>query len=251
MHAPGLTMLGIALAAGCGLVGRAPADSASYFPMEADRVWEYRLHDRPRRSDWPVAVRSRGPRFVRALGRVATIFEEAYGDHVVPVAFYLAEGFLQTDIGIGYDGGRRMAVLPVGAQPMRLLPIPPSLGASWTYSEEIFGPAGDVPATFRIRWAGDVEAVEAVEVPAGTFRDCLRVVSVARHLLDESERSVEYRYVDWYAPDVGLVKSEFSAVGDAEVITRLELVRHYRDPDLSPADRWRDLRIARLGRLAR
>ncbi|MGH7855911.1 MAG: hypothetical protein ACREQY_01175, partial [Candidatus Binatia bacterium] len=110
-------------------------DPGSYFPMEANRAWEYRLREVDRDRVWPVAVRSRGPRFVPELGRVVAIFDEEYPDQIVPVAFFLAEGFLHSNIGLGYAARNRMSVFPFGAQPMRLMPVPPRIGMRWTYSE--------------------------------------------------------------------------------------------------------------------
>ncbi|MGH7818220.1 MAG: TapB family protein [Candidatus Binatia bacterium] len=231
-----VALLGAWVAA-CSLpVGLGEGDHASYFPMEANRLWEYRLleveHDRV----WPVAVRSRGPRFVPELGRVVAIFDEEYPDQIVPVAFFLAEGFLHSNIGLGYAARDRMSVFPFGVQPMRLMPVPPRIGMRWTYSEEVFGAVGRLPAGFVIHWRGDIEAREAVEVPAGRFERCLRVVSIAVHRMAVREQPHEYRYTDWYAPNVGLVKSEYAAGPTSKPVTRRELLRGARSVGSPPPE---------------
>ena len=72
---------------------------------------------------------------------------------------------------------------------------------------------------------------EAVHVRAGVFRECLRVDSES--VLDSpsaraSAQEIAFHYVDWYAPGVGLVKSEVRAPERARPITTLELVS-FRD----------------------
>ena len=44
-----------------------------------------------------------------------------------------------------------------------------------------------------------------------------------------------YRYVDWYAPNVGLVKNEYASGTDRQVFTRMELVSYLNDRDSAPA----------------
>ena len=143
--------------------------------MSADRLWEYHL--RLQNGDvWPVVVHSRGPRFVPELGRVAAIFDEDYPDQRVPVAFFLSEGFLQSEIGLRYRFERSVELIPIGIQPMRVMPIPPRVGMHWAYFEQVFG-ASDGTG-FDIRWSGSISREESVIVPAGTFHDCLRIESI-------------------------------------------------------------------------
>lgn len=208
-----------------------------YFPMEANRAWEYRLYDLGRQRAWPISVRSRGPRFIPELRRVVAIFDEKYPDQVVPVAFFLSGGFLQSEIGLGYGGrGDRMSRMPIGTQPMRLMPMPPAVGMRWGYSEDVFSGSGRFNPGLAIHWTGIVHAEESVEVPAGNFRGCLRVESVAEHRSPGADESRQYRYVDWYAPGIGLVKSEYS-FGDTDVtLTRMELVRYLSSPQAPITD---------------
>lgn len=209
-----------------------------YFPMEADRIWEYRLHEIVRQRVWPISVRSRGLRFVPELRQVAAIFDEEYPDQTVPVAFFLSGGFLQSDIGLGYRGNERTSLLPIGSEPMRLMPVPPAVGMRWTYSEEVFSGSGRLDPGLAIDWTGVVHGEESLEVPAGTFRGCLRVESVAAHRVPKGLESREHRYVDWYAPGVGLVKSEYSSGKNEPTVTRMELVSYRVAPlPLLPASR--------------
>lgn len=222
-------LVAASLVAGCAPAART-ADPSPYFPMEADRGWEYRLDDIGRGAAWRVGVRSRGPKFVPELGRIVVIFDEEYPDQVLPVAFFLSEGFLQSAIGLGYAADRRMGVMPIGAQPMRLMPVPPQIGRRWSYLEDVFGAADAHEPGLAIEWSGVVHGQETVSVPAGTFRRCLRVESVAAHRIPMSTSGRHYRYVDWYAPGVGLVKSEYSLLEPESPVTRMELVSFHAAP---------------------
>jgi hypothetical protein len=240
-----LVALSILASAGCGARLIPAGSEPVYFPMEANRIWEYRLRDLGRDHAWPVSVRSRGPQFVPELGRVVAIFDEEYPDQVVPVAFFLSEGFLQSEIRLGYGLEDRMGVLPIGSQPMRVMPDPPTVGARWSYSEDVFGGSGgQLDRGFAIQWTGIVTGRETVEVPAGVFRDCLRVESTAAHRTPAGEGARQYRYVDWYGPGVGLVRSEYSFSSTGKILTRMELVR-YRLAPQPPVPGATNMRMAR------
>jgi uncharacterized protein DUF3108 len=215
-------------ATACSVGPRRGGEDPSYFPMAADRVWEYRLRNFPTDEVWPVIVHSRGAKFVPALGRMAVIFDEQYPDQVVPIAFFLSGGFLQSEIGLRYRIERGMELMPLGTQPMRVMPMPPRVGMSWAYFEQVFGSSPDATG-FEIRWNGSIARAESVTVPAGVFRGCLRIESIALHRLPMDDRPREYRYLDWYAPNIGLVKSEYASGGGGETFTRMELVSFLRD----------------------
>ena len=226
-------ILALLAATACGPLRSGPHGDSSYFPMSADRMWKYHL--RLQNGDvWPVIVHSRGPRFVPELGRVAAIFDEEYPDQRVPVAFFLAEGFLQSEIGLRYRLERGVELMPIGIQPMRVMPVPPRVGMRWAYFEQVFGSTDGVG--FDIRWNGSVSREEAVVVPAGVFRDCLRIESVAVHHMPNDDHAHEFRYVDWYAPNIGLVKNEYVTGSARDVVTHMELVGYRQDEALPAVD---------------
>ncbi len=216
--------------AGCGVAGSQHSKPApSYFPMSANRSWEYHLRNLTTADVQPVVVRSRGTSFVPEIGKFAAIFDEHYPDEVLPVAFFLAEGFLQSEIGLRYRFERRMERMPTGTQPMRVMPMPPEAGMRWSYAESVFG-GRDGDLGFEIRWKGEIHREDRVIVPAGVFRNCLRIHSIAFHRTVIEERADEYHYVDGYAPDVGLVKSEYSFGQSGDTLPRLELVTFAEEP---------------------
>jgi hypothetical protein len=210
--------------AGCRLVG-ASGGVSPYFPMSPDQRWEYRVQHLPTDRTWPVVVQSREPQFVPSLARPAVIFDEEYPDQTTPVGYFLSDGFLQSEIGLSYRAEGNLERMPIGVQPMRVMPMPPRAGTKWSYGEQVFARTPYI-AGVEIHWSGSVSGEESVTVPAGVFRDCLRVESVAVHRGPVDGAGRVYRYVDWYAPNIGLVKSEYSTGLKGEISTRMELV-HY------------------------
>src|SRR2546423_15639280 len=127
MKARVTAILALFAATACGPLRTGAHSDSSYFPMSADRLWEYHL--RLQNGDvWPVVVHSRGPRFVPELGRVAAIFDEDYPDQRVPVAFFLSEGFLQSEIGLRYRLERGVGLMPIRNPPMRGIARAPRVG---------------------------------------------------------------------------------------------------------------------------
>jgi hypothetical protein len=69
-----------------------------------------------------------------------------------------------------------------------------------------------------------VEAKESVTVPAGTF-DCFKISYNSEIKIGFVKKN--YRYITWYAPEVGAVKSEFySAKGKLEGYSEMTLLKN-------------------------
>jgi hypothetical protein len=71
---------------------------------------------------------------------------------------------------------------------------------------------------------------EPIHVPAGRFERCARVETTAVHSATGPDGGsvgprVVYSYSDWYAPGVGLVRSEQRSA-TAEVVATIELLRY-------------------------
>jgi hypothetical protein len=69
------------------------------------------------------------------------------------------------------------------------------------------------PRAVAILWAEQSRRLDpgplAERVPAGTFRGCIRIDTVAVYRGDrQSDERYTFYHSDWYAPGVGLVRSE-------------------------------------------
>jgi hypothetical protein len=153
-------------------LGRPPV---YYFPTTVGTKLEY---EEPGRQLTMIVtgVREQGGARVVSVGRVAP------DDSVTPLMTMAVTG---TGLYRLERGGRKLDTPEVWLQ------LPAEPGDAWDYS------TGDLSIQPRAKVSSVVVGTEEVTVPAGTFR-CVGVRCLVR------DRSVTY----WYAPDVGLVKTE-------------------------------------------
>jgi hypothetical protein len=109
-----------------------------------------------------------------------------------------------------------------------LIKLPPTPGTSWpltsqvSLAESIFYLAGEhirerevqVPMIYSIA-AND----ESITVPAGTYKHCVKITAtgsaIVRVKMGENFGHIDVAHADWYAPGVGLVKSERRETSDS------------------------------------
>jgi len=207
-----------------------------FFPLHPGTLWVYEVHD----SEGRVALERvlvRGVYHLKTQQTEGTVVEESGGmsgdfDLDVswhPVVYYRRGPFLYKFSGVNYVGGElREQTLGDGEE--KVLPADPTELRHWESDFDIF--RTDPGSSYHARMVSVVQPTrDAVKVRAGVFHGCLRVDSES--ILDSSsarssKKDVAFRYVDWYAPGVGLVKSEVRAGEPARPITTLELIS-FRD----------------------
>lgn len=167
-----LTALSIGLVAGCGGPSTGPAPAPDYFPLAVGNRWTYAPED-PFFGDpfeWRVTGRA---------GASVTLARPAGGSHPGPVT--LRDGRERIDLLLGDEGYVPLYRFAAGATWVRRDP--------WACDDGAI-------------WAAEVEP-GPVTTPAGTFRDCLRLVRRTPATCEDAGTMRE-----WWAPDVGLVKWE-------------------------------------------
>jgi hypothetical protein len=229
-----LLVLGGALA-GCQRGNR--TSGVDFFPLHAEDTWVYEVA-RPLRSHRTrMTVRARGDHFIAALNRNCHLVEESYaGDEenggrpeTYPIAYYRENGFLYRALSLEYRDGQ-LREIGLGAAEERFLPDQLLPEASW----ESYTTAYDLGGSDRYGVAQRHRAVldsQSVRVPAGVFSNTLRVDTMARHRGQHEGRAgrepVVLYYQDWYAPNVGLVRTVQSTHPDGgAVLARIELVAY-------------------------
>lgn len=219
----------LCLAAGC------TNDDSDYFPTQANRRWEYRLWGKSQDQQGHEAAFN-GLRLVSA-----TMPEREWsGQQVTPIVDDI-DGrkpvmFVRSDddgaYAVAYQGAADQPIAGL-AKPSCILPLPPEVGATC----EIRRPETIGALHFEISGTQRTEAVDdTVVVPAGTFRDCVRVrAKLSGKAADASAPAaagLEAEFIEWYAPGVGLVKRISWQVADPIALgwgTRTaELVRFSR-----------------------
>ncbi|MGH7859812.1 MAG: hypothetical protein ACREQY_20995, partial [Candidatus Binatia bacterium] len=217
----------------------APREGAAYFPLEQGCWWLYRVEDVV--SGWRFERKvevTRRQALTGVAGEVA-VLEETHTTEtgplfrapVQPMGFYWSGGYLNSL----YLSDRDLRPIE-GLQPTRVLPE--TIEPQMTWSDE--GGEG-VPAelVMRVDRAHELRLeARAVGVGAGSFESVLRIDTTAIHrgsARPGDREDVRFYYSDWYAPGVGLVRSE--TWDDAErrrLRTRIELVRFGTAPGSRP-----------------
>jgi len=207
------SVFALLLAALGALAGIAPAAFAAevdrHFPTTPGRWWYYatqiKIRDEPRQQRLFIAN-------VAYDGRTLLQRRQGVWDHL----YAIDEQAVAHQAYLNRTGDGREA----REAPAVLLPLPPTPGTAWqftsrlrliesrTFSAEdrLSGRLLPVDLNASIAAIDDV-----VQVPAGRFEDCVRVeaTGVALVSADRGNLEVEVRVtqIEWYAPDVGLVKS--------------------------------------------
>ncbi|MGH7823428.1 MAG: hypothetical protein ACREQ9_27010 [Candidatus Binatia bacterium] len=208
----------------------APREGAAYFPLEQGSWWLYHVDDvfLGWRFERKVEVTRRHP--VADLGGDVIVLEETYTSEtgplfrapVQPMGFYWRGGYLNAL----YLSDRDLRPIE-GILPTRILPETIEPRMSWSDEGAAALPSADL--VMRIDRTHELRLEpRAVAVRAGSFERTVRIdtTSVHRGSAPPGKREdVRFYYSDWYAPGVGLVRSEtWDDPERRRLRTRIELV---------------------------
>lgn len=124
------------------------------------------------------------------------------------VAYFYKDGFLHRYPWLDSDG-TRIWDTKLGEGAEQILPMPYHGKTSWRLATQTNAwplNGGQTMTASAKAWIDPVE----VRVPAGVFRNCLRVETIsANQYIDPKNRTKGYRlqYTEWYADGVGLVRA--------------------------------------------
>jgi hypothetical protein len=234
----------LTLLAACARHGaeKGPVD---FFPLHADDTWIYAV-DRPLRNlHTHMTVRVRGERYVVALRRRCRLVDESYASddnglnapagkpEIHPVAYYRENGFLYRALSLEYHGNE-LRDAGLGSSEERFLPDALVRDTAWDSHTNAYDLGGGTGYEVRQSHRAVPES-GVVEVPAGRFSDCIRVDTVAVHggkHGGQHDAPVILYYSDWYAPNVGLIRTiqsdrpNTSAPGSGPPLARIELLAY-------------------------
>lgn len=210
-------------------LGACDRDPASYFPLDPDHYWQYDV----------VRTTMDGSKKQKYL--IETQVPREWNGATVHVRQTVdGHQFFYRELA---DGIRRVArklnseATATATEPAVLvLPRSPAVGASWrqlshTAALENTGPPWET--LFRITQPVELDFTVAstsdtVRVGAGSFSDCLRVVGHGRlsaevgNYIGRAEISVSV--TEWYAPNVGLVRSERVETTNAQALNHGSII---------------------------
>lgn len=187
--------------------GGAQPEAPRYFPLVPGTRWVYRerlgLFSSRR-----VEVTALGLRPVRGLDTPLFVFEERGDKPFLGIedsgllGFRIEEGFVVRFSALGEDSRGQLRLF--GEEGVRILPVAPRGGEHWEQLAHLFDVPGGAGAA-RL-WQSELSLLPSLRVPAGRYRHVVKVVAQYRDP-ELPESTPEITYEDYYAPDVGLVRS--------------------------------------------
>lgn len=213
------------------------APTATFFPLHAEDTWVYEVARPLSNQRSRMTVRARGDQFIQVLHRHAHLVEESYAAdeenggraETYPIAYYRENGFLYRALSLEYRDGQLHDV-GLGSSEERFLPDALAANVSWESLTTAYdlGPNDRYGVTQQHRAVLDPAPIA---VPAGQFVGCLRVDTVAVHKGQRGgrtdERPLILYYEDWYAPNVGLVRTVQSSRADGgPALAQIELLAY-------------------------
>jgi hypothetical protein len=201
-----------------------------FFPLTPSSRWEYLVSRRTEAARLRFVATVQPDEFKGPRGQGCRIVEERYGNLLTgerfPVVYCTEAGFLHRVMSLEYRG-ESLEDNGLRSGELRFLPINLGQTRAWDSVTNAYRlPDG---SGFEVRQLHQVFVQpEPIEVPAGRFDRCARVETTAIHSATGPDGAsvgprLVYYYSDWYAPGVGLIRSEQrSATG--EVLANVELV---------------------------
>jgi hypothetical protein len=219
-------------------------ERAQFFPLHDEDMWIYGVEQPLRNVHTRMTVRVRGQRYITTLGQRCHVVDETYGGpdaamsqirgetqdkDVHPIAYCLRDGFFYRALSLEYHG-KDLQEIGLGSGEDRFLPDGLGNDIAWdsvTTAYDLGGGTGyDVHQHHRA-----VPEPRIIEVPAGRFAGCVRVETVAvhggRHEGKSEPNPIVLYYTDWYAPNVGLIRTTQSdRPGDGPPLAQIELLAY-------------------------
>ena len=210
-----------------------PAPVERYFPLAARSRWTYRIQELRKNFDYVNRVRVFGPKHLDAINKEVVEVEESYSstgngvfllEEQEPVVYFREAGYLNR-IFLTQQGGK--FVPASGSGDSRFLPEVIVPGSSWDSDSQAFRVGTDLGFKVAHRHTIVLEP-KAITVPAGTFKDCVRIDTFSTHGPGSGktpDEELTFYYSDWYAPGVGLVRTQqWDDAERSKERTRIELL---------------------------
>lgn len=208
----------VALAAVLGVFGSACKSapfhanpSAAFFPLKPNMMWMYQVDSKSQLARYTVTDMVVGRRYVPALKLSGAVVEEFYNFDragLRPIVYTQDGGYLTRLSGLDYL--KNQITTPPWGRSVDQNFLPLLLGSNQVWENDLF-PYGKLPGAFKViqRHKTFVESGEIV-VPAGRYRGCIRIETEAEYQggpYAQEHQLLKLAYRDWYAPDVGLVRT--------------------------------------------
>lgn len=194
--------------------GAPAALSGEFFPLTRQSHWTYDVDDKSQAHPFTLVDTVVGRRYIPSLNLMGTIVEEFCtlegADEKTPIMFVDRDGYLAKVSALVYSQ-QNITAGPFGVvRENRFLPRRLTGEESWS---DQFWPLGELAAQPMKAFKVALNAHAYIEtgtiaVPAGAFRECIRVESFLSYSGGPYEgRPEQLGLTDWYAPQIGLIQS--------------------------------------------
>jgi hypothetical protein len=204
--------------------------SANFFPLKTNMVWTYQVKSKSQRSNYAVTDRVIGKQYVPALKITGLVVQEYYNldrAGLRPIVYLDDHGYLTRLSGLDYAQHQIRA--PAWGRSEEQNFLPEHLKPNLAWKNTLF-PYGKMPGSFDVTQSHQTFMEPAdVVVPAGHFKNCIRIETQARYeggAYAQAKQNLSLTYEDWYAPNVGLVRTvAYQGGPNGPEMERVELSR--------------------------
>jgi hypothetical protein len=227
--------LALAPLAGCktGNIG----SGTNYFPLTPESTWTYQIFAKSQGTQYQITDRVIGVKYVPALKLTGSVVDESYSlarGGKRPLVYYAKDGYIARLSALDYDQKNILAPSWGRSEEAQFLPLQLQPNLNWT---NVIFPYGHLSGAFDINQSHRTFAeTKSIETPAGRFNNCIRIETQAKYeggMYARKKQQLELTYLDWYAPNVGLIKTVALEGGPSgPEMDRVELVRF----NVTPAD---------------
>lgn len=203
---------------------------ADFFPLKSNMVWTYRIDSKSQHTTYVVTDRVLGSQYVPALKLTGLVVEEFYNldrAGLRPIIYLDQSGYLTRLSGLDYD--KKKITTPAWGKSEEADFLPEHLTPDMAWDNKLF-PYGKLPGSFDVIQTHKSFGEPAeVSVPAGHFVGCIRIETQARYeggAYAQAKQNLKLTYDDWYAPNVGLIKTvAYQGGPQGPEMERVELMR--------------------------
>jgi len=202
-------------------------DLEALFPHTPGTRWVYALSGKQYINGGELQVEVKGRQHLPPLKQEVLLVDETHpaavtdsSPEVIPVLYYPREGYLVRDTAHIYSNPQRTSLMSTGNLGEAVMPVLPLWqhvdGTDWKpVDTEHWGRASRLSLAYHIH----PEKRETVTLKSGSYQDCVLVAGSVNRGEEDG-----YRYQEWYAPGVGLVKSVTADLRTNQVIAQKELI---------------------------
>jgi hypothetical protein len=206
-------------------------DSELFFPLRTDTRWTYSVDSQTQQAKYLIFDVAKGFAYIDRLHRRCLIVDETYNIErggTRPVIYCRSDGFFTRLSGLQYNGDKIDFPPFSFSDERQFLPLSLHPNRSWSNVIHPFGRLSNNAPTISQSHKSFAESEEIV-VPAGKFGGCLRVETTARFTGGAYREPLILQYFDWYAPNVGLVKTiAREKDSNGKIVEDVELIEFHR-----------------------